>query len=163
ATSRPEEGPMVVQPFPSSRRSRSRGLARLRRFRPFVLAFVALGLVGCSSAKPELPQSPQARALMRQQGAALIDSLVIAHGGMDDWQGPLAKVLNPWPVDRAAGQNSFRVHEGLGRIAIVTDRGTLTYGIGKTGPWALLRGVPSPDPKDERVASYVVAWHNFLA
>jgi len=152
-------------------------LARFGSVHPLVLVLVALGLAGCSSAKPELPQSPQARDLMRRQGAALIDSLVMAHGGMDawnkvtemtfrgtdDWQGPLAKALNPWPVDRAAGQNSFRVHEGLGRIAIVTDRGTLTYGIGKTGPWALLRGVPSPDPKDERVASYVVAWHNFLA
>jgi hypothetical protein len=107
----------------------------------------------------------------------MIDSLVAAHGGMenwnkvvemtfrgtDDWKGPLDKLLNPWPVERAAGQNSFRVHENLGRIAIVTDRGTLTYGVGKTGPWALLRGEPSPDPKDERTASYVVPWHSFLA
>lgn len=157
--------------------ARNRGFARTSRIRPLVLLLVATALAGCSSAKPELPQSPQARALMRNQGAALIDSLVAAHGGMeawskvtemtfrgtDEWQGPLAKVLNPWPVERAAGQNSYRVHEGLGRISIATDRGTLTYGIGRTGPWALLRGEPSPDPKDERAASYLVAWHGFLA
>ncbi len=141
------------------------------------LLVVLAALAGCSSAKPELPMSPQARSTMREKGAAMIDSLVAAHGGMDNWNkvkemtfrgtdewtGPLAKVLNPWPVERAAGQNSFRVHEGLGRIGITTDRGTLTYGIGKTGPWALLRGEPSPDPKDERSAGYLVAWHNFLA
>jgi hypothetical protein len=141
-----------------------------------LVALVAV-VSGCSSAKPTLPTKPQDRAVMRQRGAAMIDSLVAAHGGMenwnkvvemtfrgtDDWKSPLDKVLNPWPVDRAAGQNSFRVHENLGRIAIVTDGGTLTYGVGKTGPWALLRGSPSPDPKDERTASYVVPWHSFLA
>ena len=72
---------------------------------------------------------------MRLQGAALIDSLVLAHGGMenwnklvemtfrgtDEWKKPYDKVLDPWPVERAAGQNSYRVHEGLGRVAIVTD------------------------------------------
>jgi hypothetical protein len=144
----------------------------------FALLAVALGAMsGCSSAKPPLPTKPQARAVMRQQGAAMIDSLVQAHGGMeawnqvvemtfrgtDDWKAPLDRVLNPWPVERAAGENRFRVHDGLGRIQIVTDRGTLTYGIGKGGPWALLRGEASPDPNDERTASYVVAWHNFLA
>jgi hypothetical protein len=141
-----------------------------------LVALVAV-VSGCSSAKPALPTKPQDRAVMRERGAAMIDSLVAAHGGMenwgkvvemtfrgtDDWKSPLDKLLNPWPVERAAGQNSFRVHENLGRIAIVTDRGTLTYGEGKTGPWALLRGGPSPDPKDERTASYVVPWHSFLA
>jgi hypothetical protein len=114
---------------------------------------------------------------MRVQGTAMIDSLVAAHGGMqnwgkvvelsfrgtDEWTGQASKTLNPWPVERASGQNIFRVHENRGRIAIVTDRGTLVYGVGKTGPWALLRGEPSPDPKDERTASYVVAWQGFMA
>lgn len=148
----------------------------------FVLLAVAFGaaltaMSGCSSAKPGLPSKPQDRAVMRQRGAAMIDSLVMAHGGMerwnqvvemtfrgtDDWKPPVDKLLNPWPVERAAGENRFRVHDGLGRIQIVTDRGTLTYGIGKGGPWALLRGGPSPEVSDERAASYVVAWHNFLA
>ena len=83
--------------------------------------------------------------------------------GKDEWKTPMDRVLNPWPVESVAGENRFRVHEGLGRIQFVTDRGTLTYGIGKTGPWALLRGEISPDVKDERNASYVVAWNNFLA
>jgi len=155
----------------------------LASFRPSRLSFVAAVLVlaaavaGCSSARPELPRSPQERHVMRQQGAAMIDSLVVAHGGMeawnavremtfrgtDEWTGLWAKVLNPWPVERAAGENRFRVHDGLGRIAIVTDDGTLTYGIGRTGPWALLRGEPSPKPQDEMTARYVVAWHSFLA
>ena len=162
---------MVSTPFPVS------AGARLSAARFLLLAAVAAGAFGCSSARPALPTKPQDRAVMRARGAAMIDSLVVAHGGMenwnkvvemtfrgtDDWQGPLARILNPWPVERAAGQNSFRVHENLGRIAIVTDRGTLTYGVGKTGPWALLRGEPSPDPKDERAASYVVPWHSFLA
>ena len=39
----------------------------------------------CSSAKPPLPTKPQARDLMRRQGAAMIDSLVAAHGGMENW------------------------------------------------------------------------------
>jgi hypothetical protein len=153
------------------------GSSAPRAFRLALFA-VALGaMAGCSSAKPPLPTKPQERAVMRQRGAAMIDSLVQAHGGMDawnqvvemtfrgtdDWKAPMDKVLNPWPVDRAAGENRFRVHEGLGRIQIVTDRGTLTYGIGKGGPWALLRGEPSPDPNDERNASYIVAWHNFMA
>jgi hypothetical protein len=144
----------------------------------FALLAVALGaMTGCTSAKPPLPTKPQARAVMRQQGAAMIDSLIQAHGGMeawnqvvemtfrgtDDWKAPMDRILNPWPVERAAGENRYRVHDGLGRIQIVTDRGTLTYGIGKGGPWALLRGEPSPDPNDERTASYVVAWHNHLA
>jgi hypothetical protein len=114
---------------------------------------------------------------MRLQGAAMIDSLVAAHGGMenwnkvvemtfrgkDEWKTPMDRVLNPWPVESVSGENRFRVHEGLGRIQFVTDRGTLTYGIGKGGPWALLRGEVSPDVKDERNASYVVAWYGFLA
>ena len=114
---------------------------------------------------------------MRQKGAAMIDSLVAAHGGMeawnavremtfrgtDEWTGMWSKVLNPWPVDRAAGENRFRVHDGLGRVAIVTDDGTLTYGMGRTGPWALLRGTPSPRPQDEMSARYIVGWHSFLA
>jgi hypothetical protein len=151
--------------------------AMRRALRFALFAALAGAAAGCSSAKPQLPMKPQARAVMRQQGAAMIDSLVAAHGGMDnwnkvvemtfrgtdDWKAPMDKLLNPWPVDRAAGENRFRVHEGLGRIQIVTDRGTLTYGIGHGGPWALLRGEVSPDVKDERSASYVVAWHNFLA
>lgn len=138
---------------------------------------VAGSSVGCSSARPELPKRPQDRSVMRERGKAMIDSVVTAHGGManwnkvvemtfrgtDEWKPPLDKSLNPWPVDRASGQNSFRVHQGLGRIAIVTDRGTLTYGVGKYGPWALLRGEPTPEPNDQRSASYLVAWHNFLA
>jgi hypothetical protein len=142
-----------------------------------VLAVAALGAGGCSSARPELPRSPQARHTMREQGTAMIDSLVTAHGGMeawnavremtfrgtDEWTGTLARVLNPWPVERAAGENRFRVHEGLGRSAIVTDEGTLTYGTGRAGSWALLRGAPSPRPEDERSASYIVGWHNFMA
>jgi hypothetical protein len=83
--------------------------------------------------------------------------------GTDEWTGQMSRVLNPWPVERASGQNIFRVHETRGRVAIVTDRGTLVYGVGRTGPWALLRGEPSPDPKDERTASYVVAWQGFMA
>ena len=149
--------------------------ARLSRL--VLLAAASAVVFGCSSARPTLPFKPQDRAVMRQKGAAMIDSLVAAHGGMDawnkvvemtfrgtdDWKEPLDRMLNPWPVERAAGQNSFRVHEGLGRIAIVTDRGTLTYGVGKTGPWALLRGEVSPDARDERSASYLVPWHSFLA
>lgn len=161
-------------------------LSRHQGFTPRTLRLVLLALAlgatlpamsGCSSAKPGLPSKPQDRAVMRQRGAALIDSLVMAHGGMerwnqvvemtfrgtDDWKPPVDKLLNPWPVERAAGENRFRVHDGLGRIQIVTDRGTLTYGIGKAGPWALLRGEPSPEASDERTASYVVAWHNYLA
>jgi hypothetical protein len=148
-----------------------------RRFVPFALVLAAFAAAGCSSARPELPRSPQARHTMREQGAALIDSLVAAHGGMaawgavremtfrgtDEWTGPTAKILNPWPVERAAGENRFRVHEGLGRAAIVTDEGTLTYGTGRAGSWALLRGAPSPRPEDERSASYIIGWHNFMA
>ncbi|MEP7027022.1 MAG: hypothetical protein ABI960_00365 [Candidatus Eisenbacteria bacterium] len=148
-----------------------------RAARFVLLAVIAASAFGCSSARPALPSKPQDRAVMRERGAAMIDSLVAAHGGMenwnkvvemtfrgtDDWKGPFDRLLNPWPVERAAGQNSFRMHENLGRIAIVTDRGTLAYGVGKTGPWALLRGEPSPDPKDERTASYVVPWNSFLA
>jgi len=114
---------------------------------------------------------------MRQKGAAMIDSLVAAHGGMaawnavremtfrgtDEWTGVWARVLNPWPVERAVGENRFRVHDGLGRVAIVTDEGTLTYGAGRAGAWALLRGEPSPRAQDEQAARYVVAWHSFLA
>ncbi|MGH7724479.1 MAG: hypothetical protein ACREOU_03545 [Candidatus Eiseniibacteriota bacterium] len=143
---------------------------------PALLAVAALAS-GCSSSRPDLPRSPQDRHNMRLQGAALIDSLVLAHGGMenwnkvvemtfrgtDEWKKPYDKVLNPWPVDRAAGQNSYRVHDGLGRLAIVTDNGTLTYGMGRTGSWALLRGQPSPNPRDERDAAYIVNWHGFLA
>jgi hypothetical protein len=113
---------------------------------------------------------------MRQQGAAMIDSLVAAHGGMaawnavremtfrgsDEWVGPWDKVLNPWPVERAAGENRFRVHEGMGRSAIVSDEGTLVFGTGRAGSWALLRGVPSPNARDEQAASYLVAWHGFM-
>jgi hypothetical protein len=161
---------MVPKVRPSSRRLPGAGYLAL-------VALVAAFAVGCSSARPALPKRPQERQVMRDRGAAMIDSLVAAHGGManwskvveltfrgtDEWNSPFARALNPWPVERATGQNSFRVHEGLGRIAIVTDRGTLTYGVGRTGPWALLRGEPSPAPQDERSASYVVAWHNFLA
>ncbi len=141
------------------------------------VAFLVLAATGCSSARPQLPRSPQERHAMREKGAAMIDSLVAAHGGMaawgavremtfrgsDEWQGPWARVLSPWPVERAAGENRFRVHEGLGRVAIVTDEGTLTYGTGRAGSWALLRGEPSPRARDEQSASYVVAWHGFLA
>jgi|SRR5688500_2793953 len=140
-------------------------------------AVLALAAAGCSSARPELPRSPQQRHTMRQQGASMIDSLVAAHGGMaawdaareiafrstDEWRGPWARVLNPWPVERAAGEMRYRVHEGLGRAAIVIDEGTLTYGIGRTGPWALLRGTPSPRAQDQGNASYVVAWYGFMA
>jgi len=140
------------------------------------LLTVVLAATGCSSARPELPRSPQARHTMREQGAAMIDSLVTAHGGMeawnavremtfrstDEWVGPWDKVLNPWPVERAAGEARFRVHEGLGRAAIVTDEGTLTYGNGRAGSWALLRGAPSPNARDEQAASYLVAWHGFM-
>ena len=128
--------------FASPTRARDRGVTRSPHVRPLALLLVAAALAGCSSARPELPQSPQARAKMRGEGAALIDSLVAAHGGMDawskvtemtfrgtdEWQAPLDKALNPWPVERAAGQNTYRVHDGLGRISITTDRGTLTYG-----------------------------------
>ena len=143
-----------------------------------LLALVAMAFAtsGCSSARPELPRSPQERHAMRQRGAAMIDSLVAAHGGMeawnaiqevafrstDEWTGPWARVLDPWPVERAAGEMRFRVHEGLGRAAIVTDEGTLTYGMGRTGAWALLRGEPSPRAKDEQNASYLVSWHGFM-
>ena len=150
---------------------------RSRLPRLALLAVLACLAASCSSARPPLPTKPQARDLMRRQGAAMIDSLVAAHGGMeawnrvvemtfrgkDDWKAPMDRVLNPWPVESVSGENRFRVHEGLGRIQFVTDRGTLTYGIGKTGPWALLRGEISPDVKDERNASYVVAWYGFLA
>src|SRR5262245_1803724 len=142
-----------------------------------VVVAVALAAGGCSSAKPELPRSPQERHVMRQKGAAMIDSLVAAHGGMeawnaareiacrssDEWTGQWARVLNPWPVERAAGEMRYRVHENLGRAAIVVDEGTLTYGIGRTGPWALLRGAPSPRPTDQMNASYLVAWYGFMA
>jgi len=148
-----------------------------RAVRFALLAGLAVVAASCSSARPPLPTKPQARDLMRRQGAMMIDSLVAAHGGMenwnkvvemtfrgkDDWKTPMDRVLNPWPVESVSGENRFRVHEGLGRIQFVTDRGTLTYGIGKTGPWALLRGEISPDVKDERNASYVVAWYGFLA
>ena len=151
--------------------------APLSRFAVAAVLALAVVAAGCSSARPELPRSPQARHAMRQQGAAMIDSLVTAHGGMeawnavremtfrgtDEWTGSFAKVLNPWPVDRAAGEDRFRVHEGLGRAAIVTDDGTLTYGTGRAGSWALLRGAPSPRPEDERSAAYIVGWHNFMA
>ena len=151
--------------------------ARSRATRAGLAIALAVALGGCSSARPALPSKPQERHVMRIQGAAMIDSLVAAHGGMenwnkvvemsfrgtDEWTGQVAKMLNPWPVERASGQNIFRVHENRGRIAIVTDRGTLVYGVGRTGPWALLRGEPSPDPKDERTASYVVAWQGFMA
>jgi len=158
-------------------RSRPQGGTAPRVFRLAMLAVLAGLAASCSSARPPLPTKPQARAVMRQQGAAMIDSLVAAHGGMenwnkvvemtfrgkDEWKAPLDRVLNPWPVESVSGENRFRVHEGLGRIQFVDDRGTLTYGIGKTGPWALLRGNISPEVRDERNASYVVAWHNFLA
>ena len=148
-----------------------------RAVRFALLAGLAVLAASCSSARPPLPTKPQARDLMRRQGAAMIDSLVAAHGGMenwnkvvemtfrgkDEWKTPMDRVLNPWPVESVSGENRFRVHEALGRIQFVTDRGTLTYGIGKTGPWALLRGEISPDVKDERNASYVVAWYGFLA
>ena len=150
-----------------------------RRPAPSVLVLAAALLVaaGCSSARPELPRSPQQRHAMRQQGATMIDSLVDAHGGMaawnaagemafrstDEWTGPWARVMNPWPVERAAGEMRFRVHENLGRAAIVVDEGTLTYGMGRTGPWALLRGAPSPRPSDEQNASYLVSWYGFMA
>ena len=152
--------------------------SRLPRFVRFALLAGLAGIVAsCTSARPPLPTKPQARDVMRRQGAAMIDSLVAAHGGMDawnkvvemtfrgkdEWKAPMDRILNPWPVESVSGENRFRVHEGLGRIQFVTDRGTLTYGIGKTGPWALLRGEVSPDVKDERNASYVVAWYGFLA
>jgi hypothetical protein len=153
---------------PQSFRHRAGGLA--------LVALVAALAAGCSSARPALPHKPQERDVMRRQGAAMIDSLVAAHGGMenwnkvvemtfrgtDEWKGPLARFLNPWPTERAAGQNSLRLHDGRGRIAIVTDRGTLVYGLGQLGPWALLRGEPSPEPKDENSAAYLVGWHDFL-
>lgn len=150
-------------------------VVRLSRHVP-ALVVLALLAGGCSSARPDLPRRPQDRHVMRLKGAALIDTLVAAHGGMaswakvkevtftgtDEWTEPFGKVLNPWPTERATGQNSMRVHEGLGRIEIVTDRGTIAYGYGLLGPWALLRGVPSPEPRDERDAAYLVPWHNFL-
>ncbi len=146
------------------------------RLVPALLVLAAFAS-GCSSARPDLPRRPQDRHVMREQGAALIDSLVQAHGGMenwnkvvemtfrgtDEWKKPYDRLLDPWPVDRASGQNSYRVHEGVGRVAIVTDDGTLTYGLGRTGPWALLRGEPSPNARDERDAAYVVSWHSFLS
>ena len=161
---------MVPRPSAPSRRFAARALVL-----GVLAAAIAAG--GCSSARPELPRSPQQRHAMRQQGAAMVDSLVAAHGGMeawnnareiafrstDEWRGPWAKVMNPWPVERAAGEMRYRVHDGLGRAAIVVDEGTLTYGIGRTGPWALLRGTPSPRPNDQANASYVVAWYGFMA
>jgi hypothetical protein len=160
----------MVPESPMPRSSRRAALGTL------VLATMALAAAGCSSARSELPRSPQQRHVMREQGAAMIDSLVAAHGGMaawssvrevafrstDEWTGPWARLLNPWPIDRAAGEMRFRVHEGWGRAAIVVDEGTLTYGVGPTGPWALLRGVPSPRPKDLQSAGYLVRWHDFL-
>jgi hypothetical protein len=142
-----------------------------------VLAATALVVSGCSSARSELPRSPQERHAMRQQGAAMIDSLVAAHGGMeawnavremafrstDEWSGPWARMLNPWPTERAAGEMRFRVHDGWGRAAVVVDEGTLTYGVGPTGPWALLRGAPSPRAQDVQSAGYLVPWHSFMA
>ncbi len=158
---------------------RPNSVARPLFARPLAVLVLVLAaaVAGCSSARPELPRSPQERHVMREKGAAMIDSLVLAHGGMeawngvremtfrgtDEWTGMWGKVLNPWPVERAAGENRFRVHDGLGRVAIVTDDGTLTYGMGLTGPWALLRGEPSPRAQDEVAARYIVAWHGFLA
>src|SRR5207237_6610763 len=109
-------------------------------------------------------------------GAAVVAQAIKAHGGMenwnklqemtflltDDWKSPFDKLLNPWPVDRAAGQSSFRLHEGWGRMAIVTDRGTVAYGLGKTGSWALVRGQPSREPKDTRDAEYLIPTYNYL-
>lgn len=142
-----------------------------------VMALTVLVAAGCSSARSELPRSPQERHAMRERGAAMIDSLVAAHGGMDawnaaremtfrgtdEWVGPWDRLLNPWPIERAAGEDRFRIHEGLGRAAIVTDEGTLTYGVGRAGSWALLRGAPSPRARDEQSAAYVVRWHGFMA
>ena len=84
-----------------------------RALRFALLACLAVVAASCSSARPPLPTKPQARDLMRRQGAAMIDSLVAAHGGMenwnkvvemtfrgkDDWKAPMDRVLNPWPVE----------------------------------------------------------------
>src|SRR4051812_22278897 len=108
---------------------------RSRLPRLALLTVLACLAASCSSARPPLPTKPQARDLMRRQGAAMIDSLVAAHGGMaawnkvvemtfrgkDDWKAPLDRLLNPWPVESVSGENRFRVHEGLGRIQFVTD------------------------------------------
>ncbi len=125
----------------------------------------ALVAGGCESARQPVSKSPRTRQAMRTQGLALVERACAAHGGLerwksvndvtfqfdDTWSGPAARVVRPWPVSEAKGMFVMLPHQGLGRLQIATKDGTITYGMGKDGPWAL-RGM-RPSQTDEDLAT----------
>ncbi len=129
--------------FPSLRRGSVAGLSLL-----LLAGFLA---AGCESARQPVPRSPLSRHVVRQEGRALVERSCAAHGGIERWQktndatfafadlwtGPAGRVVRPWPVPEAKGQFQMLMHAGYGRLQIADKKGTITYGFGKDGAWAL--------------------------
>lgn len=131
------------------------------------LLLLAGGLAaGCQSAREPVPRSPQARHVVRQEGRALVERACGAHGGLerwkkvhdatfafdDTWSGPVARVVRPWPVPEARGRFAMMPHAGLARLQIATPKGTVTYGLGPQGPWAMRGTRPSQEQDDVSTA-----------
>ena len=97
-------------------RSRPQGGTVPRVLRLSMLAVLACVVASCTSARSPLPSKPQARDLKSRQGAAMIDSLGAAHGGMenrnkvveltfrgkDEWQAPMDR--ETWFRNRVAAR-----------------------------------------------------------
>ncbi len=138
---------------------------------------VLAGLVGagCDSARRPVPKSPQAREVVRMEGRALVERACAAHGGVerwkaindvvfnfdDRWSGAAGRVVRPWPVGEAKGQFQMLLHAGYGRVQIATKTGTITYGVGAEGPWAMRGMRPSQGSEDLTTARTTIPAYLF--
>jgi len=157
--------------------SSPRSFSGARAFGAALLFFGVLSLVGCESARQPVPRSPIVRSQVRAKGRAIIERACEMHGGLarwtatndasfrlvDQWIGPSARVVRPWPVATANGQFQILLHQGYGRVQIHAEKGTtITYGIGPGGPWALRGMRPSEDSGDLATARATIPVYQFF-
>ncbi|HKA23496.1 MAG TPA: hypothetical protein VKF80_00810 [Candidatus Eisenbacteria bacterium] len=157
---------MIATPFPDRRRL---------PFAPtpwLALAIVALGLAsaGCESARRPVPKNPIARDQARREGRALVERACDAAGGLerwraikdvsfrldDHWRGVAARVVRPWPVENVSGPFEALLALPYGRVRITDKNGSVTYGLGASGPWAMRGKLPSSEPGDLATARSTV-------
>ena len=142
-----------------------------------LLALVVLGFAsaGCESARRPVPRNPIAREAARTQGHAIIERACAAAGGLerwkamrdvsfkidDQWRGTAARMLRPWPVERANGPFEGLLGPPYGQVRINGKEGAVTYGVGVGGPWAMRGTRPTSEPGDLATARSTVPVYLF--
>jgi hypothetical protein len=122
-----------------------------------------------------VPRSPVERHSVRREGRTIVERACQAHGGVANWQkindasfrfddrwlGAASRVVRPWPVSEAQGEFKMLLHANYGRVQILGPKGTITYGVGRDGPWALRGMRRSQDRGDLATARTAVPAYMF--